>query len=251
MEAIKRAIICLVKSAIDGSHTEVPVDICWEKVVAFGESHKIIPLLYQGIENSGISVPKAAMETMQSIVLANLMFDQKQMYELSALQRVFDERGIDYMPIKGMRMKYLYPHTELRPMGDGDILIRMTQKEKIADVMERSGYAFAYESTHEWAFDKNGVHVELHKRLIPIQNIDYCSYYGDGWKLARKAGNGTRYALRDDDHYIYIYAFCKALSRWWHRRTAYGGSLDLCRSDKCAGAVYPCGIGKTGTIALP
>ncbi|MBQ9134280.1 MAG: nucleotidyltransferase family protein [Clostridia bacterium] len=183
----------------------MPADANWKDILRIGERYKVIPLLYQGVTNSEISVPETVMGRMQNIVLSNLMLDQKQLYELSNLQKAFDENGIDYMPVKGILMKDLYPNTELRPMGDGDILIRMTQKEKIADAMDRLGYVFAYESTHEWAFDKNGVHVELHKRLIPLQNTDYCAYYGDGWKFAKETGNGTRYALSDEDHYIYIF----------------------------------------------
>ena len=205
MEAIQRTIIGLVKSAIDGSCADVPADTDWEKIIAFGEQYKIVPLLHRGIENSGICVPKTIWDKMQNIVLVNLMFDQKQLFELSALLKAFEENGIDHMPIKGMLMKYMYPNTDLRPMGDGDILIRMTQKEEIAALMERLGYTFAYESTHEWAFDKNGVHVELHKRLIPIQNKDYCAYYGDGWRLAKKIGEGSAYALSETDHFIYIF----------------------------------------------
>ena len=51
-----------------------------------------------------------------------------------------------------------------------------------------------------------GLHIELHKRLIPSYNEDYYAYYGDGWRLARPVAEGScRYEMSPEDTFIYLF----------------------------------------------
>ena len=68
-------------------------------------------------------------------------------------------------------------------MVDADVLVKTEQYPKIKNIMSSLGYCETKESDHEYIWDKKGFfHLELHKRLIPSNNEDYYSYYGDGWK---------------------------------------------------------------------
>ncbi len=221
MANIEQVVLSLVKSAIDGGRAEIPDDIDWEAIWKIGKVYKLLPLIYAGLGNSGISVPEELSVKFDKAAIDNLMYDQRQQHVLSKLQKAFDENGIEYMPVKGIILKTLYPTTDLRPMGDGDILINLSQKAEVDRIMADRGYTFTCESAHELIFNKNGVCIELHKHLIPPYNKDYHSYYGNGWKLA-KIESGTRYKLSDEDHYIYLFThFAK------HYRDGGVGPLHL------------------------
>lgn len=202
---IEHTIISLVKSAIDGSIAVIPEDINWEELFKIGKIHKLTPLLYRGITNSSLSVPDEFQDYFDKSLLSYFVVDQRQLFELSRLQKAFEENSIDYMPVKGIVLKPLYPSTEFRPMGDGDILIRLSQKNKVFEIMNKLGYSEKIESPHEFVFVKEGMCIELHKCLIPPYNKDYYEYYGDGWKLANKDKATSRHFLNDNDHYIYMF----------------------------------------------
>lgn len=126
------------------------------------------------------------------------------MREVNRICKAFDENGIEYMPLKGCRMKALYPKPELRTMGDADILIRLEQYEKIVPIMESLGFTSKFESDHELIWTSPSLYLELHKRLIPSYNEDFYAWFGDGWQLAA-VKDGTRYEMTPENEYIYLF----------------------------------------------
>ncbi|MBR5538911.1 MAG: nucleotidyltransferase family protein [Clostridia bacterium] len=195
-------ILSLVRSAFDGSSVDLPSDTDWQKVFTIGKTYRLLPIISVGISNSNITLPDDVQSAFDSYLLSNFVQDQSQNMALTSLETAFDKNGIEYMPIKGVILKKLYPSSEFRPMGDADILIKMEQREKVDGLMYDCGFSYCYESPHELVYKKKGVCIELHKHIIPPYNKDYYSYFGDGWKLARK-DSGTRYLLSDNDHYIF------------------------------------------------
>lgn len=110
------------------------------------------------------------------------------------------------MPLKGTLQKTLYPKTEMRKMGDADILINIEQYDTIRSIMKNLGYTEKYESDHEFTWEKKPVHIELHKWLIPSYNKDYYRYYGDGWKTTKPQEEyAFRYRMDPDDEMIYLF----------------------------------------------
>lgn len=137
-----------------------------------------------------------------------IMVDKNQLFELSSLEKAFSENAIDYMLLKGALIKSLYPKTEMRPMGDADVLIRTEQYDKIKPIMQKLGFSAKLESDHEIVWDKPGkLYLELHKRLIPSYHKDYYAYFGEGWNLAKQnSDNPYRYEMTSEDTYIYLFA---------------------------------------------
>lgn len=126
------------------------------------------------------------------------------MQEIKRVFDAFEKNGIDYMPLKGCKMKSLYPKPELRIMGDADILIRNEQREVIAGIMESLGFVQENESDHEWVWTTKGLYLELHKRLIPSYTKDFYAYFGEGWQLANLK-SGTCYTMSDEEELIFLF----------------------------------------------
>jgi len=133
-----------------------------------------------------------------------VQISERQLQALDRIYKAFEENGIDYMPLKGCRMKALYSKPELRAMGDADILIRMEQYDKICSAMKALQFAQKDETDHELVWTSGSLYLELHKRLIPSYNRDYHRYFGDGWSLASHR-TGTRYEMAPEDEFIYLF----------------------------------------------
>lgn len=205
MDGQQIGIIALVKSALTGEKAEIPENFDWDNALNTAKKHQIIPMLYYGVQYSGITPPAEIMQFSELATYKNIAVSQNQLYALEQIYKAFDDNEIDYMPLKGSVLKFVYPKPEMRPMGDADILIRQEQYEKIRPVMTGLGFSEILESDHELIWDKKGIlHVELHKRLIPSYNKDYYEYYGDGWRFAEHKEN-CRYDMRDEDNYIYLF----------------------------------------------
>ena len=134
-------------------------------------------------------------------VIAN----ERQLKKYYQLLEAFENEKIDYMSLKGIRLKEMYPQTEMRSMGDIDILIQPEQYEKIEKILHSMDFEFVADSDHEYIWrTADNVTLELHKRLIPSYNKDYYAYFGDGWSKAKKVGD-YKYKMTSEDEYLYLF----------------------------------------------
>ena len=202
MNTIYKGIVTLIKSAVTQQELVLPADFSLEEAYPQIRRHSLIPLAYDGAARCGIARQEPVMQKLFAGYIRALQISEGQMKQVDRICGVFEENGIDYMPLKGCNMKKMYPAPELRTMGDADILIRMEQYEKIVPLMESLGFQAELESDHELIWKHPGLYLELHKRVIPSYNEDYYAYFGDGWKLARK-GEGNRYHMDPEDEFIY------------------------------------------------
>lgn len=202
----QRGIILLIKSALTGESFKLPQGIDLGEVFSIAKTHGISALLYYGAHNCGVDSKSELMRENLALVYHSIMINERQDAEFNRIFAAFDEHEIEYMPLKGLRLRRLYPKSEMRRMGDADILIKPEQYEKIRPIMEELGYTEGVESDHELHWSKKFAHVELHKRLIPSYNKDYYAYFGDGWRLAaEREGNTFGYRMSREDEMIYLF----------------------------------------------
>lgn len=194
-------VTALIKSAIDGIPAVIPADFQLDEYLAFAKAQQIEVILIIGLHKSGFPVSR----DVRNILLQSAMMSNKQINAAEELYAIFEKNGIDYMPLKGCLLKLMYPSAEMRSMGDIDVLVRMEQYEQIRPLLLSAGYIEGVESDHEYIWDKNGIHIELHKRLIPSYNKDYYAYYGEGWQLAKHNAELNRYEMTPEDMFIYIF----------------------------------------------
>lgn len=232
-------LLLLLRAGLTGESAAFPEDADLAALANMAGRSGVLNLFYYGALNAGFSEEHPVLAAVAPHFFAALMHCERQQQECRRLFAAFSAAGIDYMPLKGSVLRSLYPQPDMRAMSDADVLIRMEQTGKIAQALERLGYtATGIESDHEWIFDIEGLHLELHKRLIPSYNEDYYAYYGDGWRLAQpSADDPHRFELSKEDLLIYLFThFAKhyrdggigirhMIDLWIYRRSVDG--LDM------------------------
>lgn len=199
-------ILRIIKRALaDDFDEEINLNTAWDIIFKAGKEHKIIPILCEGLLNTNLDgrIKKVFLDEYKRQALAHF----SQIDKLEAVTNAFDKNNIDYMLLKGTRLKALYPKPEMRVMVDLDILIKLEQYEKIKQCMTDLGLFEEYESDHEFIWsDKRLVHIELHKRLFPSYNPDFCRYFGIGWERAKNHDpQKSSFELSPEDEYIFIF----------------------------------------------
>ena len=205
MKTIQKGTIALLKSAVSQRECALPQNFDLEAAYPLLKRHHMDALLYEGAMLCGIPKDLPVMKLLLSNYCRSLMASEAQMREVNRIFDAFEENSIDYMPLKGCKMKALYPKPELRTMGDADILIRMEQYERIVPVMESLGFAEGDQWDHELKWTKKALLIELHKRIVPEGNRDHYAYFGDGWQLAALQ-NGNRFEMRPEDEMVFLLA---------------------------------------------
>ena len=218
MQELQRGIIDLVGACLTKGKAKIGPDFNWYAAYEIGRKHDIIPMIFYGAAESGIQIPEDVRREFRLVTIQCIMLDRNQQAEIEKIEKSFEERGIDYLPIKGVAMKPRYPRSEVRTMGDADILIREEQYTDIREVMNELGFIENNansmgtpslfedkEGDHAFVWDKPGLlHLELHRRLMPSENINYYSYFCNAWKLSEKA-EGNRYIMRPENEFVYLF----------------------------------------------
>ena len=205
MDVMHRGIITLLKSAITRESYVLPEGFDLEQAYPLVMEHQISTLIYDGAVRCGVDRSTPTMQKLFQVYCKALMISEAQMQEVNRIYAAFEENQIDYMPLKGCLMKAYYPSQELRLMGDADILIRTEQYEKIADLMRNLGFDYQGESDHDYSWKSDTLHLELHKNLMPTANVDYHTYFGQGWERAVRE-NGFRSSMTVEDTFLFLFA---------------------------------------------
>lgn len=207
MTSFQKEIILLVKSAIDGVKVEISKDFDWDKAITIGKKHNILPLLYYGVINSEIELEPQLKTILENFAMQYLYVDIKQSHHIDLILNAFEHNNIDYMPLKGVLLKKLYPKPEMRYMGDADILIKECQYDKIIPILESLGFTEKKRTQHELVWVKDNVCIELHRRIFDPHVTDMCEYYGDGWKFAQKeSSDSSKFLMSSEDNFVYLFS---------------------------------------------
>ncbi len=211
MNKEERGLLLLIKSAISGEKYYLPEGIDFEKTFKVAVKHGVTSLAYNGAHNCGVLKDKSLSRIIFPQICKEMFANQIQTFSFEELVEKFESNSIEYVPLKGVRLKNIYPKPEMRTMGDIDILIKLEQYEKIKSIMLELGYTHNVESDHELVWDRKSVCIELHKRLIPSYNKDFYAYFGDGWRLAEKNEKKRgEYLLKPDNEFIFLFThLCK------------------------------------------
>lgn len=190
----------ILLAALDDVITTID-EIDLDSYLRFAKAQQVEALLIHGLIKLKYPIPR----NVKKILLQNIMVSTNQIHVVDEIYNLFNKNKIDFLPLKGCIIKPLYPSADMRSMSDIDILIKTGQYNTIHCLLTDNGYIEYSESEHELIWKKDNCIIELHKSLIPINNKDYYSYYGDGWKLAKKTNDGYRYDMSPEDTFVYMF----------------------------------------------
>ena len=204
MNTIQQGLLLLIRSALTGQAYPVPEGFTLELAQDLTRGHSLVPLIYPGALNCGISTKSELMQKYQVQYFRHLVIGDRQLQAVDQVCAAFEQNGIDYMTLKGCNLKKLYPKPEMRPMGDADILIRLEQYKQIRPIMQSLQYKTVKESSYDFVWQNEHLYLELHKRLYSPSQTDLCRYFGTGWDRAIQ-GEGHRFNMSREDEYAYIF----------------------------------------------
>lgn len=200
------ALLKIIKEVLNGSSykPEDISDVDWDLLYDFAAFHSVTEMVAYKIAELEEAPGEIKRRFARSLDIS-ITRDTNQEYMVSQMIDVFEKNEIECMPLKGYILKHMYPAPEMRSMCDVDVLIHSSEIEKIKEIMKKIDFEFDKESPHEYIFlAKPYVSVELHKSLVPNYNHELYSYYGDGWRVAkRKKGFNNIYEMSFEDFYIY------------------------------------------------
>lgn len=170
-----------------------------EQIMACARKHGLLPFL----QECPWFMQEPYRKKMFSYLKSYAYKDVRQMYMTEELFEQFEINGIFCMPLKGIRTKQFYPCSEMRTMGDLDILYKKEQTEKLNKLMRTMGFEFeGYNIKHDH-YKKDGIDIEMHRNLLFRLSHGY-EYFEKIWDRAKPVkGKQYIYEMSLEDHYLH------------------------------------------------
>lgn len=199
----------IVKYILNKQQGEAPIpakDLDWEALIKLAKNHSILNLVHYAVDKLP-EEHKPDADRCKQLYQASVNAIVRNYNQIEGIKEIFqkfEEEGIYVFAVKGICTKNYYPQTDMRTMGDIDLLYRPEQNANVKKAMRELGYDLSMEGRkHDIYSRKPYMAVEMHRELIAAESI-YNSYYEDVWEHVKAKAN-YQYVkeMSIEDEYIY------------------------------------------------
>lgn len=173
------------------------------KLIIYAEKQNLLPFLQADYIFTGTDLGTDMKKRYFEGVIKYAYYDSRQAEAFSELTEAFEKAGIYCIPLKGIRTKQYYPSSEMRAMGDIDILYKRSQAKLVEEMMKSLGYKCDSADDKHDHYERDGITVEMHKRLFTADN-KLGKYFEDVWeKSSPKPGKHFIFEMNFEQHYLF------------------------------------------------
>lgn len=183
-----------------------------ERLYLFSRFHSLAALTYTAVASAWAENPPTGLlpagwkEARDTAMRNSLLFTA----ERKALEAFCEEKGIWYLPLKGILLQDLYPGLGLREMADHDILFDAAFQQEIHDWFVRRGYAVKEykQGVHDTYHRAPVLNFEMHTALFePSAYPEWAAWFAGALSRLRTE-EGTHWGRRfaAEDFYLYLLA---------------------------------------------
>ena len=148
-------------------------------------------------------LPEQLRAELKTLYAASIKQNIQQTYEGDRALEALADAGLDCIGLKGWELRKLYPKQVARQMADLDILVRPYEFRRIQAAMDKLDFRSGSESSwkHD-SFHKQGVHIEMHKRLTDDSGV-IRDWEQRIWQRAIPTENARVFRMSPEDFYVF------------------------------------------------
>ena len=136
----------------------------WSAVLAEAQRHKVTALMYPAIRSMD-GVPEAVFNKVCGTAITVATASEAMLKEQRRILDLLEAHQIPCAVLKGTSVAYLYPHPELRTIGDIDILVDEENLDEACKALQADGFAPSYTAEKHLCLQKGAVWVEMHRMV--------------------------------------------------------------------------------------
>lgn len=169
--------------------------------------HSMLSLLAVVLNNSDCNEKES--EMLKNDFVTEELKESYQQVALKKIGKMFYEKAITAVILKGWEIKYLYETPQMRRCGDIDLLIKKEDRLKIKLVLLSLGFICKKfdSNTHDIYALNEFVIVEVHTNFVPKAYINKCRIDENIWdRIIPSENNSGFYKLNKEDFYVFFLA---------------------------------------------
>lgn len=186
---------------------KIPEGLTMEELSRAAVENHMEYLIFGGLLRTE-NLPPEWKEPLKKRVMSGIFRTMTQVQELQEMENRFEAAGIVNQPMKGARMKFIYPSPQMREMSDIDVLIGQEDRKKAGEVLSRMGYVLSQDIKHHEIYVKKPFMVVEAHRAMYDRTVDenQYQYFSDFSRAVLREGCLYTYDFNREDFYVYLIA---------------------------------------------
>lgn len=157
-----------------------------EAVIELAQKHQILPIIHYVLKNSCNVFPESI--TTYVAQISNYVNRIKAEESFSNTLN-----NIPHVYYKGSVVAELYPVSQLRTMGDVDVLIHQDDRERVHELLSQNGFIYTYKDEADngvWHYNKGKIEFEVHSFVLHPDELNnkHKAFFDDAWKYVSDDG---------------------------------------------------------------
>ena len=166
----QKALLTLLSQALWGNGG-VLVEADWEQVEELAKDQGVLPMLYRGAIKYKDIIPAERIRIWRGAMYAAVLQNEHMNQAQSEILDWLAAKGIRAAILKGASVARYYTPSDMRYLGDIDILIDQSELDRTSEVLKEHGYRLN-EHDHDFhvLFVRGDVTLELHYKASVVPN---------------------------------------------------------------------------------
>lgn len=173
------ALLTLLAQALWGNGGAL-AEADWEQVEKLAKDQGVLPMLYQGSKQYKDIIPAERIQIWRGAMYATVLQNDQMNQAQGEILEWLAEKGIRAVILKGASVARYYKPSDMRYLGDIDLLIDPSDLDLVAELLKAHGYR-RNEHKHDFhvSFVRDDITLELHYQATVVPP-------GKGGQAARK-----------------------------------------------------------------
>lgn len=210
MNEIQSYIIKNLNYSLRGKKMDIPLNtnIDWNEVIEECRQHQISSLVYSGISKESLkNIDKNTLDKWKRETFMSGVYQINHIKQISSILNIFNDNNIPVIVLKGLVVRDLYPKSELRTMGDADILVHENDLDNVVNILQDEGYIEHSRIEYHIEFSRGNSHIEVHWTLANEEIFDgIVEFKDETWArvIDIKVGESNSLSMCDEDLLLYL-----------------------------------------------
>lgn len=222
MDKITCTLTNLIKCALSGAQGDFSAvtQAEFSAVCSLAKMHGVLNVIYHVLQN--LPNAQTACKTHSNAYNSAVFQVFNQEYYQTEIQNAFIKNKIKFLPLKGLRIRAMYPSAEMRTSSDVDIYIDTADLKKAKAVLQSLSFKQTLATAKEVSFFAPPyTTVELHLELDTYKNDNF---YNDVWQ---RTETETPFFHQFDNTDFYVYTLVHMLKHFKSCGTGIRSVLDI------------------------
>ena len=225
MTNVQNFFIKCTRAFFEGEKTTVPSDVSLDELYEISKAQNLAAVVFSVIKDDENAKQSKAYKMLEDCFYDSIARYDFQSAIINEIRSILESEKIRHVFLKGAEIKEYYPVPELRSMGDIDVLIGESDRDRVKALLIANGFELINSNGPVYDYKKDGALIEVHTKIVSgkVGGVNAEEYFSNAMQYAKF----DEYCGVLEDEYHFCYLLTHIAHHFWFYGAGVKMILDL------------------------